>query len=503
MREENWLFEAITETYIPLLSIFNALVSDRIPFRITMSLTPTLCTMLSDPLLQNRYINYLSRLIELAAKETVRLKKNPAFLDTAARYLDNFTTCRSLFIDRYDCNLVKAFRSLQDQGVIEIITSAATHGFLPNMQYNTNAVRAQIQVAVQSHLCFFGRQPSGIWLPECGYYPGVEKLLHEAGLQYFFTDTHGNLFAEPRPQYGAFASVFCKDTAIAAFGRDIESSKSVWSSQTGYPGDFAYRDYYRDIGFDLDLDYIRPYIDPNGHRIHTGIKYHRITGKDEHKEPYRYYGALDRAFEHAGNFLFNRQKQVEYLCTIMDRKPIIVAPYDAELFGHWWYEGPYWLNYLIRKAAFEQDTISLVTASDYLAEYPTNQVCEPAQSSWGQNGYSEVWLESSNDWIYRHLHMIEEYMVECAQKHPHAKGLARRTLNQMARELLLAQSSDWAFIMKTDTMVEYAVRRIREHIANFLRLYNDLMTGNINKNFISLLELHNNIFPDIDYKVYC
>jgi 1,4-alpha-glucan branching enzyme len=186
----------------------------------------------------------------------------------------------------------------------------------------------------------------------------------------------------------------------------------------------------------------------------------------------------------------------------MDRKPIIVAPYDAELFGHWCYEGPAWLNYLIRKVAFEQDAVAFCTASDYLSANPRNQSCSPSFSSWGFKGYSEVWLEGSNDWLYRHLHKMEERMVESAQRIPDAAGVTRRTLNQMARELLLAQSSDWAFIMKTGTMVQYAVRRTKEHIANFNRLFEELEQEKIDESFLSLLESHNNIFPNINYRVY-
>lgn len=502
IREENWLFEAITGAYIPLYTIFENLISDNVPFRITMSFTPPLCSMLTSQVLREKYVRYLNKLIRLAEKETVRVKKDPVLLETAAMYLDKFQRYRTVFIDRCNGNLVKAFRELQGQGALEIICSAATHGYFPNMQCNTNAVRAQIQIGVESYAKFFGRTPNGMWLPECGYYPGVEDLLKEAGLKYFFTDTHGVLFAEPRPKYGVFAPIFCNDTNVAAFGRDVESSKSVWSSKVCYPGDPLYREFYRDIGFDADINYIKPFIDPNGERTYTGIKYYKITGDTDNKEPYIYDEALNRAFDHAGNFLYNRQKQVEHLESIMDRTPIIVAPYDAELFGHWWYEGPYWLNFLIRKIAFEQNSIKLVTPSDYLAEHPTNQKCEPCFSSWGQKGYSDVWLDSSNDWIYRHLHMIEAIMNECAIKYPNASGLLKRTLNQMVRELLLAESSDWAFIMKTGTMVEYAVRRTREHIANFLRLHNDIISDTIDETYLHSIETHNCIFSEVNYKVY-
>jgi len=503
MMEENWFYEALTETYLPLLSVFQNLKNDNVPFRITMSITPPLCAMFGDELLKERYSRHINKLIELAGKEVDRTIKHPEFSQPAMMYLERFSFCKMLYEDVYNRDMISAFRQLQDSGHLEIITCGATHGFLPTMQFNPNAVRAQIFTAVNSYTLCMNRSPRGIWLPECGYYPGLEKILHEAGLDFFFIDTHGVLFADPQPRYGVYAPVYCKEAPVAVFGRDMESSRQVWSAEAGYPGNPLYRDFYRDIGFDLDMDYIKPYVDPIGIRIHTGMKYYRITGKgDQKKLPYNRDLAMRTANEHAGNFMFNREKQAEYLSSIMDRNPLIVAPYDAELFGHWWYEGPEWLNYLIRKIAFEQDAIHLMTPSDYLYLYPKNQVCEPSFSSWGEGGYSDVWLREDNDWIYRHLHRIEERMVEYATKYENADGLLRRTLNQMARELLLAQSSDWAFIMKTGTMVQYAVRRTKEHIANFLRLYDDIKFSRIDENFINLLESHNNIFPEMDYHVF-
>lgn len=503
MMEENWLFEALTETYLPLLSVFENLLSDRVPFRITISLTPPLCSMLNDELLQSRYCRHIDKLIELTQKEIRRTRNDRQLNRTAHMYLERFSQCKQIFEQKYSCNILPGFRELQNAGVLEIITSGATHGYLPNMQYNPQAVRAQIEVAVQSYCDFFGRSPRGIWLPECGYYPGLENFLHEAGIRFFFMETHGLLFADPRPVYGTFAPIYCKEAPVAAFGRDMESGRSVWSAEEGYPGHPAYREFYKDIGFDLEIDYIKPYIDPAGIRINTGIKYHRITDKNTtEKQPYNHYEALRIASEHAGNFMFNREEQIKRASNVMDRPPCIVAPYDAELFGHWWYEGPQWLNYLIRKTAFEQNTYRMITPSEYLEMFPNNQVCVPSFSSWGEGGYSHVWLNESNDWIYPHLHRIEDRMVECARTYFNAEGVLERALNQMARELLLAQSSDWAFIMKTGTTVEYAERRTKEHIASFLRLYNEVKEQRIDEGHLALLESHNNIFPNIDFRIY-
>ncbi|MBI2557184.1 MAG: DUF1957 domain-containing protein [Planctomycetes bacterium] len=458
---------------------------------------------LTDELLQSRYIRYLEKRIQLSGKEIERTKHQPEFNRLAQMYYKHFSNARYVFAEKYHRNIIHAFKKFQDMGKLEVITCGATHGYLPLMNNNVNAMRAQINVAVQHYEKHFGRKPRGIWLPECAYEPVVDQLLKDAGIRFFITETHGILFASPRPKYGNYAPVYCP-TGVAAFGRDMESSRQVWSSKDGYPGDFSYRDFYRDVGFDLDYDYIRPYLHGDGKRTNVGIKYYRITGKTDHKEPYSSERALDKAAEQAGNFMFNREKQIEHLASIMDRKPIVVAPYDAELFGHWWFEGPDWINFLFRKIAFDQKTISLITPMEYLEMYPVNQVSTPSLSSWGYKGYNEYWLNDSNDWIYRHLHKAAERMVELAQKFSDTNGnaLKNRALNQAARELLLAQSSDWAFIMKPGTMVEYAAKRTKEHLFRFTMLYDDIRANNIDATRLSDIEGKDNIFPDLDYHVY-
>jgi 1,4-alpha-glucan branching enzyme len=456
--------------------------------------------MLSDGLLQDRYLHHINKLIELAHREVERTRWQGEFQSLAQMYLNSFYEARNVF-ERYNRNLVNAFKAFQDAGRVEIITCGATHGYFPLMEVKRASIRAQVKVAASHYETTFGRRPLGIWLPECGFHPGYDEILKEAGLRYFFSDAHGVLHGSPRPKYGVFAPVYCK-SGVACFGRDLESSKQVWSSIEGYPGDHNYREFYRDIGFDLDYDYIRPYIHPDGVRINTGIKYYRITGNGQHKEPYNPHWARERAAEHAGNFMFNRQKQVEYLFDFLGKKPIIVSPYDAELYGHWWYEGPLWLDFLIRKIAFDQDTISLITASEYLTENPRNQVITPSQSSWGWKGYNEMWLQGSNDWIYPHLHAASERMTELAKSFPRADGIVRRALDQALRELLLAQSSDWAFIMGTGTHTSYAVKRTKDHLLRFTRLYEDIKANSIDEGWLADIEYKDNIFPQIDYRVH-
>ncbi|MCD4780851.1 MAG: DUF1957 domain-containing protein [Candidatus Omnitrophica bacterium] len=504
--EENWLYEAITETYIPIINICENLLKDRIFFRFTMSLTPPLIEMLQDPLLQDRYIRHLDKLIELSEKEIYRTQFEPHYHQLANNYHKQFKDYKDLFVHKYHKNIIEAFKSFQEKGCLEIITCSATHGFLPLLNINPSSVKAQLNIGIDHYKKTFQRKPEGIWLPECGYEYQIDEHLKNKGIRYFFVDTHGIIHANPTPEYGVYTPIYCP-SGVAAFGRDTESSKQVWSAHEGYPGDVDYREYYRDIGHDLDYEYIKPYIHPDGIRINTGIKYWRITGRTDYKEVYRPEWASEKAAQHAGNFMFNREKQIEHLANHMKRVPIIVSPYDAELFGHWWHEGPLWLDYFMRKAGQNQDIMRLITPSEYLRKYPIQQMSTPSPSSWGYKGYNEFWLDKVNSWVYRHVHMAGKRMNEIANtfaKNICGKNNSRlkRALNQAARELLLAEASDWTFIMKAGTMVPYAEKRIKQHIGRFNKLYNDIINKNIDPQWLSLIEEHDNIFKDINCAQY-
>ncbi len=499
--EENWLFEAITETYIPLLLALDTLEEQGTDFRLTLSITPTLASMLNDQLLQSRYLRRLEKLIELGDKECRRTRPEPAFSRLARMYHKRLIEVRAAFLDRYDRDLIKAFRRLQDTGKIEIIASAATHGYLPLLALNGSAVSAQVRLGIDNYRHMFGRRPDGFWLPECGFYPGLDIILKELGIRFIILETHGVTHARPRPKHGIHAPLYCP-SGLAVFGRDPESSKQVWSSTEGYPGDHDYREFYRDIAYDLDLDYIRPYIHRDGIRIDTGFKYFRITGKTDNKEVYIHEAARKKAEIHAGNFVFNRSQKIGLLSKNMDRKPLVVAPYDAELFGHWWHEGPLWLENVIRKICLGQKSVRMITLSEYLEEYPVNQLSVPSASSWGHEGFHNVWLNGSNDWIYPHLHRGAVIMEDLARRFRDANGLKQRALKQAARELLLAQASDWAFMLNRGVMTEYAETRVRTHLHRLLRLKEEIERGKIDEGRLSEIEGQDNIFPGIDPQAF-
>lgn len=500
--EEDWLYEAIVETYIPILDVLHGLVRDRADFKLTMSLTPTLCSMLRDPLLQERTVRYIDRAIALAESEVQRTEGEPRVQELARFYLERFKLCRQRYVDEWKRDLVAVFAKLQEQGVLEIITCAATHGFLPLMEQYPEAIRAQILLARDHYRECFGRDPAGIWLPECGYVAGVEKILQEANIRWFIIDSHGLMFGNPRPRFAIYAPCFTP-SGVAAFARDRDSSRQVWSSEEGYPGDPAYRDFYRDIGFDLSQDYLKPFLPADGTRKFTGIKYHRITGRVHDKDLYNRGWAMGAADANAGNFLHSRQEQIAHLCDNMTMDPIVVSPFDAELFGHWWFEGPEFLNLFIRKAVYDQETFKLTTPGRYLTEHPTLQLVVPSASSWGHKGYWEVWLDECNHWIYPHLHTAAKRMIQLARRFKDSEDpLIDRAMKQLARELLLAQSSDWAFLMKTGTARSYATKRTKDHILRFTRLYDQIYAEDIDQAFLKNCEWRDNLFPDLDWRYY-
>ncbi len=496
--EENWLFEAITETYLPMLEVFEGWLRDGMDSRLTICLSPTLCAMLRDRLLQDRYEQHLNGLIELAEKEVHRTYWDRAYHELALFYHERFVRLRQNYFG-YHRDLVGAFRKFQDAGRLEIITTAATHGLLPLLASHPASIRGQILTARDHYAECFGRNPRGIWLPECAYVDGVEHVLQEANIRWFITDTHGLLHAKPRPRYGVFAPIFTQN-GIAAFGRDLDSAKQVWSKHEGYPGDPRYRDFYRDIGFDLDFDYVRPHLPTDTVRTFTGIKYHAITGGTGEKLIYNRQAALETVAQHAQHFLEARMDQVSRLAHIMDRPPLLVSPYDAELFGHWWHEGPEFLDYFVRKAYFDQQVFKLTTPHEYLQQNPTQQVAQPAASSWGEEGYWKVWLNERNEWILPHLDIAQTRMTELVRKFPHATGLTERALKQAARELLLAQSSDWPFILRTGTSPEYAKRRVKDHLLRFIALHEQLTQTQVDEKWLAQIEARDNLFPNVEPK---
>jgi len=498
--EERWFFEALSETYLPLLAMFRRLEAESIPFRLTLAVSPSLAAMLGDSVLGERYLRYLDGQLALAEAEEARTKGDKDFAPLARMYADLYRRDRADYEIEYGRDILGAFDFYYKKGRIEIITSGATHAFLPCFRDMPEAIAAQVETAIVAHRKAFAKHPSGFWLPQLGWYPGLGEVLKSYNLQYTVITTRGALLGEPTPRFGSFAPIESPG-GFSVFVRDAGATRAVWSESEGYPADPEYRDFYRDIGFDLPIDYLSPLLDEAQYRIYTGFKYWAVTGRTTEKRPYDPLAAAIKATQHAAEFLADRRSSASRAAPLMDRPPIMVCPFDAELFGHWWFEGPLFLEALFREAAASED-LKLVSLGDYLKLHPSSELSEPEFSSWGDGGYAEVWLDGSNDWLYRHARKAVDRMSELAERFPDESGLRERILNQAAREVLLAMCSDWALLMRAGRSSSFARAQIEDAIGNFGRIYDMLCSNTVGTEWITRLEKRNNIFPSINYRMF-
>ncbi|NPA48434.1 MAG: DUF1957 domain-containing protein [Thermodesulfobacteria bacterium] len=451
---EEWFHEALVDTYIPLVRLFEKLVYEGVDFKLSLDLSPTLASMMRCPLLQEEFLKYVEGLINLARAEIERVRREaPGFEAAAWMHLRRFEEAREVFL-RYGRDLTRAFARFQELGKLEVSTCAATHGFLPFYTRYPQAIRAQIETAVRDYKEIFGRPPLGIWLPECAYVPGLEKYLEEYDLHYFFAETHTVLNGDSPAEFGVHAPVFVRGSKVAVFARDPETGKQVWSADEGYPGDPDYLDFHIKGG---------------------PFRYCRITNRYSlQKEPYNPQWAEAKAAQHAQHFMECRNFHFEYIRGWYWKKPLSVATYDAELFGHHWFEGPLFLYFLLKKLYYDQNQTELITPSDYLRRHPTNQELLPPPSSWGDKGTFDKWMYGSVSWMYRHIHEAIEALTELAQKaSSRQKGdeLLEKILSQAGREVLWAMNSDLAFVISNGHFVDKMKEFFFEALERFWTLH--------------------------------
>lgn len=452
--EEKWFFEAVAECYLPLLAAFGRLAEEGVRFRVTVSLSPTLVAMMDDGLLRSRCQRYLERRLAAAAGA-------PDFVRAdCARALADFTARGG--------DLAGGFAALQASGHLELMTTAATHGFLPLLKGRASSVRAQVRVAADEQRRRFGRQSAGFWLPECGFFPSLQRELQACGYRYFVVDAHG------MPEPAKLAPVDCG--GVAAFGRDADSSREIWGPG-GFPSSAVYRDFHA--------------VDANG------FKTSAVTGLPA-KDSYDPVAAQAQVRRQARQFVASRVARIHHHEGGLDHPPVITSAYDAELFGHWWHEGPQFIEEVIRECARSAPALELVAHGDFLARHGCGSAAAPAASSWGQHGFNEFWINASNHWIYPALRLAEANFLEALARANASEPGPARALRQAARSLLLAQASDWPFLMTRGTSVAYAEQRLRDQLARVHFLCAAAAAGGGDARKVRALEHLDCIFPEID-----
>jgi len=535
----DWLDEAAIATYIPLLNVFSDLALEGISSKCTVGITPILSEMLSSDAFKNGLPVYLKERIRISRQNVREFQRTGApQLKALARMWEQWYSNRlSDFEERYSRDLLGAFRGLQDSGHIEIITCAATHGYLPLLSEDIS-IQAQIKAGVKTHRRHFGRNPKGIWLPECACRPsyawvsplevkgtpkvrkGVEEFLSENGLEFFIVDSHllhggeavgvymdrfsalRRLWAQFEKEYTPAPVDFQKspnDTflvgdkegkkPVAILTRDDQTGLQVWSGEHGYPGDGAYLDFHKKYS-------------------QGGNRYWRITSPKADladKEMYSPQAAQERIPSHADHFVKLVKSTLQKHYEEHGRAGLVCAPFDTELFGHWWWEGPQWLKAVLRGFA-STDEVSLVTGSEYLEKSSPSVIVSLPEGSWGKGGFHFIWLNEDTKWTWRHVYEAELEMIRLARKFDATDDPdLQRILKQMARENLLLQSSDWQFLISTWSARDYAELRFDFHLNAFRKLRDFAERKASGKHLthadwtaIEELETRDQVFPDID-----
>jgi 1,4-alpha-glucan branching enzyme len=466
--EEGWLYEAISDCYLPLLELLDH-YRGRGPL-LTLTLSPTLCEMLVDPLLCDRFRARQLELEGYLVRDLDSRNRSVQERAIAEYYLQRIRSQQEQLAGMEE-GLIGALRGLQEEGTLEILTCPATHAILPLIKTG-QGMKRQLAVARANYEKHFGVAPKGIWLSECAFDPRLIAPLAAEGFAYTILDQHGVMGGTPCPSWGPYRPVCCEQ-GVSFFARDAESAAQVWSSTDGYPGDPAYREFYRDRGYDEAQECLGNLLPAGAPRHNLGLKFHRITGQDVPLSEKAFYEpelAFQQARQHADHFYEKTASRLRHAQHLADGEPIhILSPYDAELFGHWWFEGPCFLETLFERClANPQPTLAF--PSQVLSTISDPEVAVPACSSWGDKGYFEVWLNGCNDWIYPKLHEAEEALNLLLEVDIEKGKVQERAILQAARELLLAQASDWAFILNSGTVVEYAISRIQIHLERFWRL---------------------------------
>ncbi|MFN7954518.1 MAG: 1,4-alpha-glucan branching protein domain-containing protein [bacterium] len=495
--EEAWLVQALVDCYLPLLERIEGWVRDRVPFALALSVSPTLIAMLDDPLLRRRSEERIAAALAVVERELVSPHRAAELSAPLAHHREHLVRVaarnRALGGD-----VLGAFAALARGAPLELFTTAATHAFLPNLAGLDAAMRAQLCTGIACHARRFGAPPLGLWLPECGFVEALDPLLAELGIRWSVVDAHALATADPPALFGPYAPV-CTPGGVAMFGRDPESSDAVWSAESGYPGHPLYREFHRDLGQSCDLRPHLPALDESGRGWPTGIKLHAVTDRgSDRKRAYDPDAAAHQACADARDFLAGRVARANALAPVLHRAPLFVAPFDAELFGHWWFEGPIFLDALVREAA-QRDDVTLVTPSAELAARPRLQEAMPSASSWGAGGYRESWLDPRNAWVVREVREVAEQMTRLARDFAAERSeLGRRALAQAGREALLAMASDWSFILRAGTVSGYAEARIREHLARFRSLAHELRANAIDVQRLAAIEAEDGFVADLD-----
>jgi 1,4-alpha-glucan branching enzyme len=535
----DWLSEAAAECYVPILRKLYRLLAEGFCPRINIGITPVLQEQLSSPYFHKEFESYLENKIKAAEQDIKEFSRRGQedLICIAEMWRDFYTGIQHDFIHTFEKNLIRAFARIQDKNALEIITSAATHGYLPLLK-NDRSINAQIELGVQTYKKNFNRQPPGIWLPECAYRPpydwtptvgsnqkaysrkGIDEFVSKNNIDYFVVDTHllkgGKAIGAYLSRFKALAYLWehfkkeyvetkedfpknpqeiylvCSNVEtkpVAIFTRDPKTALQVWSGGVGYPGEPQYLDFHKK-------------------KFPGGLRYWRVTDSKADMAMKQIYNpgiVEDIIKEHARHFLMLCRDLAQEYYQHHGQPAVICAPFDTELFGHWWFEGPGWLYHVIREVENDKD-LELATGSMLLEKLDPVKIISLPEGSWGEGGFHYIWLNKWTEWTWQRVYQAETRFYALYDRCVSTTDKNRiAILEQLARELLLLQSSDWQFLISTWSARDYAEMRFSNHFNNFMNMADLLEKEKITKddlNLIKDLAEQDSCFHGIDLSIF-
>lgn len=542
----DWLCEAVAECYIPLLNILNELVEEGSTSKMTFDISPVLCEQMEHPDFEAIFVQYCQDKIlgAQADYEYFIHSEHEQFFAPMAKFWESwYAQKREEYLHRYNKSIVGGMKKLQDAGVIEVMTCGATHGYFALLGMD-KSIRLQMKAAKENYIKHFGRAPRGTWLPECAYRPGfewrtylksphhqnptyrygVENFVAEQGIEYFVVDEQlpkggtplgvlidqdggkKRMLSVYSPEYTQFPWNFDRSpmslynvsshgdldnqkTAVA-FARHQNIAMQVWSAEAGYPGDPDYLDFHKK-------------------KMPSGLRYWRVTDTKadmQYKQPYNPDWILGKIGNQIHHFVYCIEGALSHYKQQTGKEGTLCLPFDTELFGHWWFEGPLFIKALL-KGLHHSPYVNAVTASEQLDHIKPHEVMRMPEGSWGENGNHGVWMNDGTKWTWELIYEAEHRFDELMKKHqPHTMDdTMRRICTQAMRELLLLQSSDWQFLVTTWSARDYAERRFMFHYSDFKKLC-DLAEHYATAKKISKeddkavaeMEARNSIFPELE-----
>ena len=505
----DWLSEAVAECYIPLLESLDTLDREGRSPRISMDFSPINLEQLADPSFERVFTEYCDEKISAAEKDYRYFRtNNEAHLQPLAEYWrDFYSNTKHLFLIKYGSNVVGGFKRFSDIGILDAMTCGATHGYFPLMLRDAN-IRAQLRCAIETHQEHFGKRPRGIWLPECGYRPryqwsppvgpagyrlrseeraGIEELVSEVGLEYFVVDgslTRGGVTIPSYPFHGALHQHYVEDFGPegegyyqinpnrslseiygvksterplpgkipAAFSRDPQTAARVWAADMGYPGAGSYLDFHKK-------------------HHNSGLRYWSITGPRVDLGAKQQYDIESPQFQlvyDARDFVELVREELIDHAYATGKPGIVAAPFDTELFGHWWFEGPRFIEQVLRNLSLDPDIVltNCAEAIDRVGSERTT-IALP-EGSWGEGGHHYVWANNQVAWMWDTIYPMEDRFLRVLQSLKETtvleeNDLLQTIMEQAARELLLLESSDWQFVISTQGAIDYSKDRFADH----------------------------------------